>query len=73
MSFNPITNQPLMDYKSQQNKIEKPQEIKDFNNEKQKFEYNNDRFQQINRNQREPIPMEYNPYKQPYSIYQSHP
>ena len=73
MSFNPITNQPLMDYKSQQNKIEKPQEIKDFNNEKQKFEYNNDRFQQINRNQREPIPMGYNPYKQPYSIYQGHP
>ena len=53
--------------------MEKEQEIKDFNNQKQTMEYNNDKYQQINRNQREPVPIEYNPYKQPYSIYQGHP
>jgi hypothetical protein len=73
VSFNPITNQPLMDYKTQQNMMEKEQEIKDFNNQKQMMEYNNDKYQQINRNQREAVPIEYNPYKQPYSIYQGHP
>ena len=52
MSFNPITNQPLMDYKSQQNKIENKDYIK---------------------NKKEQIPMEYNPYKNPYSAYQGHP
>ena len=73
MSFNPITNQPLIDYKSQQIQMEKEKEIKDFNNQKQMMEYNNDKYKQINRSQREPVPMEYNPYKQPYSVYQGHP
>lgn len=53
--------------------MEKEQETKDFNNQKQMMEYNNDKYQQINRRQREPVPIEYNPYKQPYSIYQGHP
>ena len=73
MSFNPITNQPLIDYKSQQIQMEKEKEIKDFNNQKQMMEYNNDKYKQINRSQRELVPMEYNPYKQPFSVYQGHP
>ncbi len=65
MSFNPITNQPLIDYKAQQEQRElmQNQQIELLNKEK------------INRpiNQREQNPIEYNPYKQPNSIYQGHP
>ena len=65
MSFNPITNQPLTDYKAQN--MKKEYDIKDYNNQNQQMEqYNNqERFQQMKGNQREKqIPIEYNPYKQ---------
>lgn len=75
MSFNPITNQPLMDYKSQQDQMKKEQEIKDYNNQSKPMEPFNDmdRYQQMKVNQKEQNPVEYNPYKRPYSIYQGHP
>lgn len=75
MSFNPITNQPLMDYKSQQNQMKKEQEIKDYNNLSKPMEQFNDmdRYQQMKVKQKEQNPVEYNPYKRPYSIYQGHP
>ena len=74
MSFNPITNQPLTDYKAQN--MKKEYDIKDYNHQNQQMEqYNNqERLQQMKGNQREKqIPIEYNPYKQPYSVYQGHP
>ena len=75
LRFNPITNQPLISYKAEQNKIRKEQEIKDLNNQNQKLEqYNNqNEFQQKKGNQKNIIPIEYNPYNHPYSIYQGHP
>ena len=75
MSFNPITNQPLMDYKSQQDQMKKEQEIKDYNNQSKPMEPFNDmdRYQQMKVNQKEQNPVEYNAYKRPYSIYQGHP
>ena len=75
LSFNPITNQPLINYKAEQNIIRKEQEIKDLNNQSQKTEqYNNQKeYQQKEGNQRNKIPIEYNPYKNPYSFYQGHP
>ena len=75
MSFNPITNQPLMDYKSQQNQMKKEKEIKDYNNQNKPIEAFNDmdRYQQMKVKQKEQNPVEYNPYKRPYSIYQGHP
>lgn len=75
MSFNPITNQPLMDYKSQQNQMKKEKEIKDYNSQNKPMEPFNDmdRYQQMKVKQKEQNPVEYNPYKQPYSIYQGHP
>ena len=74
MIFNPITNQSLINYKAEQNIVRKEQEIKDINNENQKIEqYNNQKnFQQKEGNQRNIIPIEYNPYKNPYSSYQGH-
>ena len=74
-SFNPITNQPLRDYQVQQTQIRKEQEINEFNNHNPEMEkYNKiDNFQQMKGNQREQTPMEYNPYKRPYSLYQGHP
>ena len=75
MSFNPITNQPLINYKEENDKIRKGQELKDFNIQSQMIEQfnNQNEFQQKKGNQRNNIPIEYNPYKQPYSIYQGHP
>ncbi len=75
MSFNPITNQPLMDYKSQQNQMKKEKEIKDYNSQNKPMEPFNDmdRYQQMKVKQKEQNPVEYNPYKRPYSIYQGHP
>lgn len=75
MSFNPITNQPLMDYKSQQNQMKKEKEIKDYNSQNKPMEPFNDmdRYQQMKVKQKEQNPIEYNPYKRPYSIYQGHP
>ena len=65
MSFNPITNQPLADYKSQQEQREliMNQQMRLYNDEKMKRPVN----------LREQNPIEYNPYKQPNSIYQGHP
>ena len=41
MSFNPITNQPLTDYKAQN--MKKEYDIKDYNNQNQKMEQYNSR------------------------------
>ena len=76
MSFNPITNLPLIDYKAQQNQMKKDQQINnEFNKQKlQMVQLNDkDRFQQIKEMQKEQAPVEYNPYKQPYSVYQGRP
>ena len=76
MSFNPITNLPLIDYKAQQNQMKKDQQINnEFNKQKLQMVQLNDkeRFQQIKEMQKEQAPVEYNPYKQPYSIYQGRP
>ena len=74
MIFNPITNQPLEDskFKQEQMKKEREKEMKELynleNNARLKInDYNN------NYNKKEQIPMEYNPYKNPYSAYQGHP
>ena len=73
MMFNPITNQPLIDYKAQQEQMkkEREKEIKEL--------YNIEEMNAKNKNKnyisykKEQIPMEYNPYKNPYSAYQGHP
>ena len=73
MMFNPITNQPLSDYKSQQKKKKKEREKKI--NELYNLQERNDKLENkdfIN-NKKEQIPIEYNPYKDPYSAYQGHP
>jgi len=71
--FNPITNQPLSDYKSQQEQMQKEREKKI--NELYNLQERNDKIENrdfIN-NKKEKIPIEYNPYKDPYSAYQGHP
>ena len=71
--FNPITNQPLSDYKSQQEQMQKEREKKI--NELYNLQERNDKIENkdfIN-NKKEQIPIEYNPYKDPYSAYQGHP
>jgi len=73
MMFNPITNQPLSDYKSQQEQMQKEREKKI--NELYNLQERNDKKENkdfIN-NKKEQIPIEYNPYKDPYSAYQGHP
>ena len=73
MMFNPITNQPLSDYKSQQEQMQKEREKKI--NELYNLQERNDKIENrdfIN-NKKEQIPIEYNPYKDPYSAYQGHP
>ena len=73
MMFNPITNQPLSDYKSQQEQMQKEREKKI--NELYNLQERNDKIENkdfIN-NKKAQIPIEYNPYKDPYSAYQGHP
>ena len=71
MIFNPITNQPLNDYKSKQEQMlkEREKEFKELNYLRE----GNDKMNNINFNKNEQIPMEYNPYKNPYSLYKGHP
>ena len=73
MMFNPITNQPLKDYKEQQEQMQKEREkeIIELYNLKER----NDKIDNRDyiKNKKEQIPMEYNPYKNPYSAYQGHP
>ena len=74
MIFNPITNQPLEDtkFKQEQMKKEREKEMKElYNLENNARLKNNDYI--YNNNKKEQIPMEYNPYKNPYSAYQGHP
>ena len=73
MMFNPITNQPLSDYKSQQEQMQKEREKKI--NELYNLQERNDKLENKDyiKNKKEQIPMEYNPYKNPYSAYQGHP
>ena len=75
MSFNPITNLPLIDYKAQQSKIKNEQQNKELNKQKLQMVQlsDKDKFPQIKEMQKEQTPIEYNPYKQPYSIYQVRP
>ena len=74
MMFNPITNQPMDDYKikKEQNQKEREKELEELYNAQKrndKFDNNNN----YNYNKKEQIPREYNPYKNPYSAYQGHP
>ena len=71
--FNPITNKPLSDYKSQQEQMQKEREKKI--NELYNLQERNDKIENKDyiKNKKEQIPMEYNPYKNPYSAYQGHP
>ena len=73
MMFNPITNQPLSDFKSQQEQMQKEREKKI--NELYNLQERNDKIENKDyiKNKNEQIPMEYNPYKNPYSAYQGHP
>ena len=73
MMFNPITNQPLSDYKSQQEQMQKEREKKI--NELYNLQERNDKIENKDyiKNKNEQIPMEYSPYKNPYSAYQGHP
>ena len=61
--FNPITNQPLSDYKSQQEQMQKEREKKI--NELYNLQERNDKIENKDyiKNKKEQIPMEYNPYK----------
>ena len=74
MMFNPITNQPMDDYKIKKEQIQKErekelEELYNAQKRKDKFDINNN----YNHNKKEQIPREYNPYKNPYSAYQGHP
>ena len=73
MIFTPITNQPLSDYKSQQEQMQKEREKKI--NELYNLQERSDKIENKDyiKNKKEQIPMEYNPYKNPYSAYQGHP
>ena len=73
VSFNPITNQPLKDYTIQEKKNEQEiQNLNNLNNQMDQLDIK-ERYKEMQRNQREQIPVEYNPYKQPYLPYQGHP
>jgi hypothetical protein len=73
--FNPITNQPMDDYKIKKEQIQKErekemQELYNAQLRKDKYDVN---IKNNNINKKEQIPREYNPYKNPYSAYQGHP
>ena len=75
MMFNPITNQPMDDYKIKKEQIQKErekemQELYNAQLRKDKYDVN---IKNNNINKKEQIPREYNPYKNPYSAYQGHP
>ena len=75
MMFNPITNQPMDDYKIKKEQIQKErekevQELYNAQLRKDKYDVNSNNN---NINKKEQIPIEYNPYKNPYSAYQGHP
>ena len=73
MIFNPITNKPMDDYKSKQEQMKKEREneLKELYNKQEKRDFIENKGY-IN-NKKEQIPLEYNPYKNPYSIYKGHP
>jgi len=73
MSFNPITNQPLNDNKTPN--IKKEQETKEYNIPNKQMDQINiqNNYQMKGNPKGQQIPVEYNPYKQPYSIYQGRP
>ena len=75
MSFNPITNLPMKDYKAQM--LQKEQEMKEnyMKQLQQNEQFNNMGIYQQMRNDQisQKIPIEYNPYKQPNSVYQGGP
>jgi hypothetical protein len=74
MSFNPITNQPFnIDNKTPN--IEKEKEANKYNIPNKQMDQMNtqERFQMKGSQKGQQIPVEYNPYKQPYSIYQGRP
>ena len=73
MMFNPITNQPMDDYKLKKEQLQKEKE-KEFDEKYKKQEINYRTENTVyNKKKKEKIPIEYNPYKHPYSVYQGHP
>ena len=74
MSFNPITNQPLNKDNKTPN-IKKEQETNEYNIPNKQMNQMNiqERYQMKGNQKGQQIPVEYNPYKQPYSIYQGRP
>ena len=67
-------NQPLEDskFKQEQMKKEREKEMKELYNLENNARLKNNDYNN-NYNKKEQIPMEYNPYKNPYSAYQGHP
>ena len=74
MSFNPITNQPLNKDNKTPN-IKKEQETNEYNIPNKQMDQMNiqERYQMKGNQKGQQIPVEYNPYKQPYSIYKGRP
>jgi hypothetical protein len=57
----------------QNNKMKREQELNQNQLKELYKDMDKDRYQQLKGNQNEQNPVEYNPYKRPYSIYQGHP
>ena len=55
------------------NKMKREQELNQNELKELYKDMDKGRYQQLKGNQNEPNPVEYNPYKRPYSIYQGHP
>jgi hypothetical protein len=74
MSFNPITNQPFNKDNKTPN-IKKEQEANEYNVPNKQIDQMNiqEKYQMKGNQKEQQIPVEYNPYKQPYSIYKGRP
>ena len=55
------------------NKMKREQELNQNQLKELYKDMDKNRYQQLKGNQNEQNPVEYNPYKRPYSIYQGHP
>ena len=55
------------------NNIKREQELNQNQLKELYKDMDKDRYQQLKGNQNDQNPVEYNPYKRPYSIYQGHP
>jgi hypothetical protein len=74
MSFNPITSQPFNKDNKTPN-IKKEQEANEYNVPNKQIDQMNiqEKYQMKGNQKEQQIPVEYNPYKQPYSIYKGRP